>query len=318
MDELKEELADLNLGMRSEAEEVSQLMQQYLEADDDEDDQLSALRELEYIVHHVDAARDLVQGNGIKLIVIPALNSSSHSLQSASARLIGAAAQGNPTVQLAALQEGVLRLLLRHLTLGGRDSYDESQQKVKACVFAMSCLVRGFPIGQRNLVDQGGLSVLAKLFDDANIDIKIKITTLLHDLVLEAEQASKAKDQYEALGLHKKLSEYGWCERISSLLISSIMDFQSRQVELSSETIPELPILPEHDILDKVISAMLVLSPQCRSQFHSISHIVKDLINSYQELVIHEEISADDSTFYSELLHLLKKLFKSISLKDEL
>jgi hypothetical protein len=313
-------LADLDLGMKTQAEEVSEQMEKILRKEATEEEKLSAFADLQYLVHHVDAARDFVQHNGIQSIVIPSLNSSSHLLHIASLTLLGAASQGNPFVQLAALKHGVMNLILRAVSKGTCRTLDHlDSMKCMAAVHAISCLLRGFPAAQHNFMHEGGLTVLARIFDEGRLGIQVKITTLLHDLVLEGQQLAISKRvQNDWLGLEKNILHNGWCERIATLLFSPFMDQTENNEMLSPvKSSAEIKIRPEDDTIEKIVTAMVVLVHPCKQQFMVTKDIVHDLVNSYGDLAAKEQ-TTDDDTFYTELFKVVKNLSGALHTKDEL
>lgn len=75
---------------------------------------------------------------------------------------------------------GIMQHLLRTL------SVDPNDRVRKKALYAVSTLIRQFPFAQKKFLQLGGLSALANLFTSAKEEnIKIKIITLLTDLLLE-------------------------------------------------------------------------------------------------------------------------------------
>ncbi|KAF4532622.1 hypothetical protein B566_EDAN011535 [Ephemera danica] len=311
IDELKAELGDANLGVRTEAEQVAELMKQYLDPDASREDKVVLLSELQYIAHQHDAARDFIENFGLQLIIIPCLNASSE-LQMECAKLLGAASQGNFLVQVSALRSGVIRLVLR--IVEPDSCYKLAQKaKCKAMIHAVSCLIRGYPQSQQNFVTEGGVSVFAQIFDVSGMEIKIKIATLFHDLLLESQQPPDDLHQhYKAVQLENFLVQSGWCGRVATLLTSW---FEAGKVKsVSSWSLEE-----QHDLVEKMVSVMLVLHPACNAQFTDTLPIVMNLLQSYDALAKQEELRGDSANrFYFDLFHLVHKLSLKIATKDEL
>ena len=64
---------------------------------------------------------------------------------------------------------------------------DPSKKVQKRMLFALSTLLRQFPFAQLKFLEEGGLTALASLFNQAdNKNIQIKIVTLLTDLLTES------------------------------------------------------------------------------------------------------------------------------------
>lgn len=106
----------------------------------------------------------------LSYVILPSLNSTSPEVRSGSARLLGSAAQSNIVVQIAALETNTIGILLRILTL------DKTPAVRSSALYALSCLVRRFPMAQKKLVDEGGLTVLNNLFNSDGSDrLKIQV-----------------------------------------------------------------------------------------------------------------------------------------------
>ena len=229
--------------------------------------QLSVLTDIEYYVHQYDNAQDFVKMGGFKQIVLPALNSTHPSIRSEAAFILGSSMQSNPTVQVAALEAGVLPKLLLLL------SSDEDFSVKKRSLYAISSLVRHFPIAQMQLIDYGGFSVFRNLFEKSSFEygkLHVKVVTLLQDLVMEQKLIESEKDSgadVSNLRLSKLVSELGFCKLIPELLVVTSHDKRDVRHDLSSAVNVDFPLRPEHDILEKVLNAMLILSDSCRSEF---------------------------------------------------
>ena len=170
----------------------------------------------------------------------------------------------------------------------------------------MSSVVRNFPLAQKKLVDSGGISAFAAVFltDSADLlKLQLKIITLLSDIITEritaAHQLKKADkeadnnstetataearkllaqkvQQYEASGLETVLVEQGFCGLFPRLLTQLRgEDKLTKREDLSS--FQGRPLREEHDVVEKVIQAMLSVSKPCRNQFRSFSSLVQTL-----------------------------------------
>lgn len=108
------------------------------------------------------------------------------------------------------------------------------------------------------------------------------MVTFLHDLVLEVKETEEAwkgapkgtsqfaelqekHRQYRVAGLIRHLVEEGWCARFPRLLhaMPSTAQRAERRDDLSSAVEEDLPVRPEHDVIEKVVAAMLALSDVC-------------------------------------------------------
>ena len=99
----------------------------------------------------------------------------------------GSACQSNPKVQIASLESGVLPHLIRLIAM------DKNGQVRNRALFAISSLTRRFPLAQRQLMDQGGITTFAEVLSAEHADVvklQLKIITLLTDLVAEKKFAT--------------------------------------------------------------------------------------------------------------------------------
>ena len=103
--------------------------------------------------------------------------------------------------------------------------------------------------------------------------------TLLHDLVLEIKETAKACErspqdaellekqrQYSLVKLTHHLVNEGWCERLPRLLQASPTERMEKRDDLSSAVTQERPVRPEHDVVEKVVTAMLALVDDCKDR----------------------------------------------------
>ncbi|XP_013930088.1 PREDICTED: nucleotide exchange factor SIL1-like [Thamnophis sirtalis] len=143
------------------------------------EEKITALSDLEYYVHQVDNARDLLSLGGLQLL-INGLNSSEPLMKEYASFVLGAALSSNPRVQVAAIQGGALQKLLVILAT------DQSFTVKKKALFALSSMLRHFPYAQQQFLKLGGLQVLRNLCTEKGMEILyIRTVTLLYDLVVE-------------------------------------------------------------------------------------------------------------------------------------
>lgn len=138
----------------------------------------------------------------------------------------------------------------------------------------------------------------AKVFQTDSADLaklQLKIVTLLSDIILERYMAAEnlggassetnatEKDmlseklrQYDAANVEQVLIEQGFCSLFPRLLTSLRQeDKQSRREDLSS--VQGRPFREEHDVVEKVVQAMLVLTRPCRTEFQSAGGLIQSL-----------------------------------------
>ncbi|KAL3269594.1 hypothetical protein HHI36_008658 [Cryptolaemus montrouzieri] len=164
-DELKRELGTLKLTPKLDSEIIRDLIDDYkIEVGGSKNSTRikNILEDLEYLSHQIDNAIDFVNQNGFKDVVYNSLNETDSVIKVLSLRLMGSLMQNNPKVQIHGLETGCIREILKILTL-------EKQVGVKyQAVGALSAVLRRFPLAQKQFVENGGLSVISKVFEDKN------------------------------------------------------------------------------------------------------------------------------------------------------
>ncbi|BES96195.1 Nucleotide exchange factor [Nesidiocoris tenuis] len=286
--ELKKELGEIKLNMKTDLEVLGQLIDDYRQtidrrsggAVDKKEHELeeSLLSQMEYLVHQYDNAIDFVKRDGIKEIVFPSLNSTSWKVRYESTKLLGSAVQSNPKAQIAALEAGVIPVLLRVLAL-------DSHVKVKSGgLFALSCLIRRFPVAQKQFLDRGGLTVIVKQFKSdtsGQLKIQLKAINLLRDIVEEMREAEldlriAAEDapdravvaerhrQQRQLNLWTRIVEEGWCQALTTLLSRHSEDLQ---------------------VVEVLSDGMASVANECAPVFKSSEETIEQLAKVYDELV---------------------------------
>ncbi|KAG0720560.1 Nucleotide exchange factor SIL1 [Chionoecetes opilio] len=194
----------------------------------------------------------------------------------------------------------------------------------RKAVFALSCLVRGFPYGQKVLVQNGGLEVLRKVFDRddfQSMPLQIKVVALLHDLLMEREEAEGERlQQLQLFKLDEQLAIGGWCPVVSSLLTVASFDRRDRRYDMGAALRNKMPLRPDHDTVDKVVSAMSSMVGVCRYQFINTLPILRHLARTYDDLAYKERFQDDDGghALFKGLSDTIQRLVRDIGLKNEL
>ncbi|XP_018589357.2 nucleotide exchange factor SIL1 [Scleropages formosus] len=292
LDELKKDMAQLDMLVETDFQVMSRLMAQLNRSSATVEEKVSALLDLEYLVHQVDNAQDLVSMGGMKL-VMDALNSTDVRLQESAAFVLGSALSGNPRVQVEAVEGGALQKLITLLAT------DRPLSVKKKVLFAVSSLLRNFPFAQSRFLKLGGVQVLGDLFRfPAGALLRVRIVTLLYDMLVEKELISEAGPdplpdssyqerlrQYAQVSLLPLLAEQGWCRLVPELLAS-----------------------PEHDWREKALRTLLAMMPRCRATYQmdpQLGHALGALQQQYRELALGEQDLGEDDRYFGEILELL-------------
>lgn len=316
--ELKKDFDDLNLAVETDLEILTRLIDQYHTSYSD-NDRVSILEDLEYLVHQFDNAISFVDMGGLNQIVLTGINSSSTEVKQGALHLLGSAVQSNPKVQIAAVEAGLVQSLIRAI------AYDTQEGVARKAVFALSCLVRGFPFGQQVLLQHGGLEVLRKVFDRQDfksLPLQLKVVSLLHDLLVEREEAEGERlHQLRRLSIDDQLATGGWCPAVSSLLAVASFDRRDRRYDMGAALRNEMPLRPDHDTVDKVVAAMGSMVRVCRYQFHEALPLLRHLAHTYDDLAYKEQFQDSDDgghALFKSLADMIQSLVKNISQRNEL
>ncbi|XP_061478425.1 nucleotide exchange factor SIL1 isoform X3 [Rhineura floridana] len=295
IEKLKEEFRELNLQLETDFEIMFKLINKFNSSASTLEEKITALYDLEYYVHQVDNAKDLLSIGGLQLL-INGLNSTEPLMKEYASFVLGAALSSNPKVQIAAIEGGALQKLLVILAT------DQSLAVKKKALFALSSMLRHFPYAQQQFLKLGGLQVLRNLFTEKGMEtLHIRTVTLLYDLVVEKlllkdspddNQIRERAQQYSQVNLVPAVVEQGWCMIISNLLK-----------------------MPEHDTREKVLKTMHVLLDSCRDSYkedHSLNHTVGLLRQEYEELAAEEQKEGEEDGYFKELLGSINSLAQQL------
>ncbi|XP_053487549.1 nucleotide exchange factor SIL1 isoform X2 [Ictalurus furcatus] len=282
MDELRRDLSMSNVLVETDVQIMSKLLSKFNSTNSTVDQRVAALLDLEYLVHQVDNAHNLVLMGGMEL-VNDALNNTDFRLQQSAAFVLGSAVSSNPSVQVVALECGTLQKLLTMLAT------PRPMAVKKKVLFALACLLHHFPPAQSQFVKLGGLQVLVELFQVQEAEsLQVRIITLLYDMITDKEHMQ----QYGDISLFPMLVEQGWCSMVPELLAS-----------------------PKHDWREKALQTLLAMMPHCRTlylQNPTLSTSLSVLQKQYQELALGERNLGEDDGYFGEILALVESLMVKI------
>ncbi|XP_074069030.1 nucleotide exchange factor SIL1 [Macrotis lagotis] len=286
IEDLKKDFEALNVVIESDLQIMVRLINQFNSSSTTLEEKIMALYDLEYYVHQMDNAQDLLSFGGLQ-VLINGLNSTEDLVKEYSAFVLGSAFSSNPKVQVKAIEGGALQKLLVILAT------DHPLAVKKKVLFALSSLLRHFPYAQQQFLKLGGLQVLRSLVHEKGMELlAVRVVTLLYDLVTEkmlVETAEQGQDpseekvqQYRQVELMPGLQEQGWCNIISGLLG-----------------------LPEHDMREKVLQTLSALLSLCRDRYRQdvlLSSTLQGLQDEYQELAAVEKQEGEENGYFQEML----------------
>ncbi|XP_042547971.1 nucleotide exchange factor SIL1 isoform X1 [Dipodomys spectabilis] len=297
IEELKKAFDELNVVIETDMQIMVRLINKFNSSSSSLEEKIAALFDLEYYVHQMDNAQDLLSFGGLQ-VVINGLNSTEPMVKEYAAFVLGAAFSSNPKVQVEAIEGGALQKLLVILAT------EQPLTAKKKVLFALCSLLRHFPYAQQQFLKLGGLQVLRSLVQEKSTEVlAVRIITLLYDLVTEKmfaeEEAELTQDsspeklqQYRQVHLLPGLREQGWCEITAHLLA-----------------------LPEHDAREKVLQTLGALLATCRDRYRQdpqLNRMLGSLQDEYQALATLELQEGEDDGYFRELLASINSLLKEL------
>nr|XP_038952645.1 nucleotide exchange factor SIL1 isoform X1 [Rattus norvegicus] len=297
IEELKKEFDELNVVLETDMQIMVRLINKFNSSSSSLEEKVAALFDLEYYVHQMDNAQDLLSFGGLQ-VVINGLNSTEPLVKEYAAFVLGAAFSSNPKVQVEAIEGGALQKLLVILAT------EQPLPAKKKVLFALCSLLRHFPYAQQQFLKLGGLQVLRSLVQEKSAKVlAVRVVTLLYDLVTEKmfaeeeaeltqESSPEKLQQYRQVQLLPGLREQGWCEITAQLLA-----------------------LPEHDAREKVLQTLGALLATCRDRYRQdleLSRTLGSLQAEYQALASLELQEGEDDGYFRELLASIDSLVKEL------
>ncbi|XP_006866284.1 PREDICTED: nucleotide exchange factor SIL1 [Chrysochloris asiatica] len=296
IEELKKDFAELNVVIETDMQIMVRLINKFNSSSSSLEEKIAALFDLEYYVHQMDNAQDLLSFGGLQ-VVINGLNSTEPLVKEYAAFVLGAAFSSNPKVQVEAIEGGALQKLLVILAT------EQPLATKKKVLFALCSLLRHFPYAQQQFLKLGGLQVLRSLVQEKGTEVlAVRVVTLLYDLLTEkmfAEEAELTREtspeklqQYRQVHLLPGLREQGWCAITANLLE-----------------------LPEHDAREKVLQTLGALLATCRDHYRQDAQLGRTLASlqaEYQALAALELQDGEDEGYFQELLASINSLLQEL------
>ncbi|KAI4486943.1 hypothetical protein M0802_012200 [Mischocyttarus mexicanus] len=277
---------------------------------------LEILNSLEHVIHHIDGGRLFTDMGGLSKIVLPCLNTSHNNIRAEALKLLGAAVNLNPEVQVKALEYNLIDKVLNLLTM------KTNSLVKKRCIYALGALIRNFPTAQKSFLDYGGIYVFVLILSEENEDLELKCRTmkLVNDLITERqgvgfvanlkEYKDKA-DEYAATNFKNKLITQGYCQNLMNLMIRVFKQ------ELKNPTNIE-----NYEFLEVIIESMIRISKACKDEFHKnqreILKVINELVDFFEELSKH--VDSKSIALINKQIMLVERLMVIIEIPvhDEL
>ncbi|XP_066260840.1 nucleotide exchange factor SIL1 [Euwallacea similis] len=272
LDEIKQELGEIDLSPKSDIELLQELFHKYKEQEKkktrDENLVLDILHNMKYLSHQIDNGNEFYKMGGFTKIIYKELNSTNTQIKQESLKLFSALAQNNPKVKVHILETGGIITLLRILNL------EKAEGVKKSALTALSCTLRTFPYAQNKFIEIGGLKMFTELFlSEDSVKLKLKIVTLLNDLIVERQEDSANFEHHEFVDIESTLYDLNWCSFLNELLHDLVV------VDIN-----------DFDSIEKCLLAMASLSSKCQHSYN------RELISKlHQEYLLLREVNTEEN-----------------------
>lgn len=294
-EELKISLADLNLAPKQDSEVIADLLVDFEAQMKKENINLEKvliiIEDLDYLSHQIDNAIEFVRQDGFNKIVYRNFNETDPEIKQMTLKLFGSLVQNNGKVQIYCLESGCLYKLLRLLAV-------EQNEIVKSAgISALGSLLRRFPLAQKSFIEQGGIAVLSKSFENDTNKIQIKIATLISDLWIENEEGRQHENetvnsQYKLVNFKDILLDNNWCENIDKMLLTTV-----------------LMNIEDHDRIEKCLLAMKTVKTYCHVIFDkSLLHELKVRYKTLAKLENSKSADLSNQDYFQSIYDIISEI----------
>ncbi|XP_052870171.1 nucleotide exchange factor Sil1 [Anopheles cruzii] len=219
-DQIKQELKDANMELKTDSEIMATLFARFEEllpgASNERHQELDTVFEdLRYLAHQIDNAVEFIDRGGVENIIWPSLNRTTDtSIRIQALVLLGTLLQNNPKAKVSLFErDGSAKLLA---AFGRATSSDE----VSAALYAFGSLVRKFPFAQKQLLTAHGYSLLYGVLEKpVELKVKVKVLQLIADLLEDyrsvtgrGETEQVTAQQYRSTQLLESLEKTEFCK----------------------------------------------------------------------------------------------------------
>lgn len=176
------------------------------------------------------------------------------------------------------------------------------------CLFAISSLIRQFPIAQKVFFDHGGLEVFAKLLDGNQLQPQIKIMNLVNDLLIERKNIIEFNDDeirrqrikaYSSTNFEKKLLMHDYC--------LELINFSTK---VFRNIITGNFIDQANELIQTIVESIITLNSVCEIEFVKVRNTLLPLINSVLNIYKKRSLinENEDEKFEDDLILIFEKL----------
>lgn len=284
--EIKEDLKDLELNMKSEAEVMKELVEKFLKVTGNDEasraDKMTILEDIEYLSHSIDNSMIFISLGGLESIVIPNLNQTDVEVLAKSLKVLGVLVQNNDEAKTYVIEKTNIDNYLINIL-----SKSINSNQLSAALFAYGSLMRNNRKISSDLFKKG-MTVLIEIIvhekSEVSLSLKTKALVLVDDLL----SSDELKDQDH----NKLVDSLKMCKHISKYF-----DFNRNG------------LISDLDALEKTIQAVVGLKHRCLhtwSELPAFRHTLLVLLNNLKS-----QLDTDDEDLlfvYSENVAHLEEL----------
>uniref|UniRef100_A0A182JVY4 Nucleotide exchange factor SIL1 n=1 Tax=Anopheles christyi TaxID=43041 RepID=A0A182JVY4_9DIPT len=257
-EQIKQELKDANVELKSDGEIMTDLFARFDQAlqhtTGTERQELDVLFEdLEYLAHQIDNALQFIDRGGVEKIIWPSLNRTADTQTRTQAlKLLGTVVQNNPKAKVALIERNGGSNLLYALV---RSS---TTDEISAALYAFGGLVRKFPFAQKKLLTPHGYSVLYGVWEKkVELKVKVKVLQLIADVLVDYQSTIEAGqndpttlEQYRSTKLPEGLERTEFCKHAGAF-------FHQQKAAL----------IPEDNLTDETVKALHACKQLCHDSW---------------------------------------------------
>lgn len=321
-EDIKKELKHLSLTPKTDIELLRELVKKYENVQTDKNLDSSAnnvqlynlFEDIEYLVHQIEAAEEFITLNGFKNLIYPNFNSTNSKIKGQVLNILGSSVQNNPKIQIHALETGCIDKLLRLLAL------EQNNDVSSRTLYAISSVLRRFPLAQQQFLKNGGLAVFSDLFENPDkLKIQIRVLTLLSDLITEHNNAIKYSEhpefqeklnQYKKINIKLRLKDLKWCDKFSNVL-KNVVNANPN----------------DHDSIEKCLNMINLVQDICLTYFNNTEarNLLSNLSEKYVALAETENLEnlketdeMNHSIYFQKMKEIVLSLVDNLNCKTEL
>lgn len=287
--EIKEDLKELELNMKSETEIMKQLIERFLTITGNDDsstaDKQTILEDLEYLSHSIDNSLFFISTGGIESIIVPSLNQSNVEIIVKTLKTLGVILQNNNEAKSYVIEKTnignhLINILSKSI---------KSHQRLSPALFAFGSLMRNNRKVPFELFKKGMTVLIEIIVNEKDISLSLKTKALV--LVDDLFSSDEFKD-HDFTKLADSLKVCGHLENYFSLNRNGL--------------------IADIDNQEKAVASLVALKETCLmrwSESPQFRHTLLVLLNNSKSQI--EAVDDEDLRFvYLENASLLEELNK--------